>query len=476
MVDIIIFGTGHGAEVFVNQLDKNRTNIVAFLDNNNEKIGTYFYGKKIYNPNNISTLSYDYIIIASQFLTPIYSQLLELGIRPDKIIPIYYEMLLKQHEQRYEQILGGLLYFKDNNRVKNKISLVSINNSGCNSKALAHYIPIEFQNKFIINLLAQNEVDNENSDVVVNTHRNTSVRANKINIELWHGFPIKGMFRMDRNRNPENTGPFENWKYAHGIASYSPLFTTLLNACFPTTIDQYYITGMPRNDHLYHSNGLKKLKKLLPEMNSTSYKLCYMPTFRMRKTYSSEDLCEGVRPWNQLFNFNDYDAEELSSYLEKKNITLFLKIHPAEEKQYTEIVKDMLGTRVFLITNEMLTEHNIDMYETLNAFDALITDYSSVFFDYLLLDRPIIFTPTDFEEYNKKRGLLLEPYSFWTPGDHVVTQKDFFKAVEDSFKNPDKHSQQRKVIRDLVHTYQDGNSSRRVWEMINQIVSERAQL
>ncbi|CAH8767392.1 CDP-glycerol glycerophosphotransferase family protein [Paenibacillus dendritiformis] len=470
MVDIIIFGTGHSAEMFVNQLDKNQTNIVAFLDNNSDKVGKYFYEKLIYDPNDISLLSYDYIIIASQFLTTIYSQLLDLDIQAEKIIPIYYEMLLKQHEQRYEKILGSLLYYKDNNRIINKISLISVNNSGCNCKALAHYTPIDVQDKFKINLLAQNEVDDENSDVVVNTHRNTSVRTNKINIELWHGFPIKGMFRMDRNRNPEDTGPFENWKYAHGIASYSPLFTTILNACFPTTIDQFHITGMPRNDHLYHSEGLKHLKRLLPEMKEDSFKICYMPTYRVRKSYSTKELCEGKRPWSQLFDFPDFNESLFFDFLEKNNITLVLKLHTVEEERFSELVKEMLGGRVFLVSNKMLEESQLDMYETLNAFDALITDYSSVYFDYLLLDRPIIFTPTDLEEYNQSRGFLLEPYSFWTPGDHAITLSDFFRAIMDAKNNPNKNFQQRKMIRDLVHTYQDGDSSRRVWNMIEKIL------
>lgn len=476
MFDIIVFGTGLSAETFINQLDKERTRVVAFLDNNEEKNGTYYYDIKIYGPDAISDISYDFIIIASQFVTPIYNQLIELNVPSDRIIPVYYELLLNQYEERYEHLLSGMLYHQDKDRVKKKISLVSLNNSGCNCRALAQYIPSEFKDSYEIQIMTNNGLDEENSDVIVTTHRNTSVRNNKINIELWHGFPLKGMYRMDCNRNPEETGVFENWKYAAGIASYSSLYTTLLNACFPTNINQYHITGMPRNDFLYHSDGRKHLKELFPEIRDDSFKLGYMPTFRMRKSYSKKELCEGKRPWNHLFDFPDYDEDTLFKFLEDHNITLILKLHTAEEEHFLDIVNGMLHNRVKLITSKMLEERDLDMYEILNAFDSLITDYSSVYFDYLLLDRPVIFTPTDIEEYRQSRGFLLEPYSFWAPGEHAIMQSQFIQAVKVAIQNPGKYAVKRKTICDLIHVYQDGRACGRVWDMIDRVVKDRSPL
>ncbi len=55
-----------------------------------------------------------------------------------------------------------------------------------------------------------------------------------------------------------------------------------------------------------------------------------------------------------------------------------------------------------ILEDNYLRDKRLDLYEVVNAADLLITDYSSIYFDYLLLDRPIIFTPLDLEEYRKK--------------------------------------------------------------------------
>ena len=68
-----------------------------------------------------------------------------------------------------------------------------------------------------------------------------------------------------------------------------------------------------------------------------------------------------------------------------------------------------------------ICEERMLPYDFLNVVDVLITDYSSIYFDYLLLNRPIIFHMPDLEEYQKKRGFILDPLDEWTPGDMSTT-------------------------------------------------------
>jgi len=93
-----------------------------------------------------------------------------------------------------------------------------------------------------------------------------------------------------------------------------------------------------------------------------------------------------------------------------------------------------------------------------------------VHFDFLLLNKPIIFIPTDIEEYRKKRGFLLEPYDMWTPGPKVYTQKELQNEILKSLNDPSYYAEERERLKNIVHYYQDANSSKRVWEFINSLI------
>ena len=59
----------------------------------------------------------------------------------------------------------------------------------------------------------------------------------------------------------------------------------------------------------------------------------------------------------------------------------------------------------------------------------LITDYSSVYVDYLLLDRPIVFSCPDLEKYKKDRGFVVEDPSLLMPGTLVRNQKELINSL-----------------------------------------------
>ena len=63
------------------------------------------------------------------------------------------------------------------------------------------------------------------------------------------------------------------------------------------------------------------------------------------------------------------------------------------------------------------------MYVLLRNADALITDYSSAYFDYMLLNRPIAFTVEDIEEYRKKRGFVFDNPFEYMPVRRLIPMK-----------------------------------------------------
>ncbi len=107
--------------------------------------------------------------------------------------------------------------------------------------------------------------------------------------------------------------------------------------------------------------------------------------------------------------------------------------------------------------------YDVSSYGDINdlyiASDLLITDYSSVFFDYSILERPIIFYMYDLEHYaNEMRGFYLSLDEL--PGPIVQTEDDLIKEIKtaDGWKVNDKY---REFVK-RFNPYEDGNSSKRV--------------
>jgi CDP-glycerol glycerophosphotransferase (TagB/SpsB family) len=167
-----------------------------------------------------------------------------------------------------------------------------------------------------------------------------------------------------------------------------------------------------------------------------------------------------------IFNFNDYDKTIFHEYLTNHKILFLLKFHPFEEKYYLSKFKNQENSHVILITKKMLQNEFLDLYDILSAVDVLITDYSSVYFDFLLRNKPVIFCPTDLDEYSKSRGFILEPYDFWTPGPKVKDFKNFLKELTKIIENSNYYKEERELINNIVNKYHDDNSCERVYNLV----------
>jgi len=177
---------------------------------------------------------------------------------------------------------------------------------------------------------------------------------------------------------------------------------------------------------------------------------------------------DGSRNWSNIFDFECFDDVRFDSFLDDNDLTLVIKLHPKEESVVKNCISQMKNIK--MLTSDHLNKKGIDLYEILNSADLLITDYSSVYFDFLLLDKPIIFTPTDIDQYDSSRGFLLKPYDAWTPGPKVLDQNTLQSEIINSLKIDGYYSEERARIRDLAHKYKDGESSKRVWNFISELL------
>ena len=348
------------------------------------------------------------------------------------------------------------------------ITLVYRTYCGSNTVALYKLVPEKLADEYDIRLVVQNSSDDfynliGASNMIVTTHGCIKSIRDQISAELWHGIPLKTIGDMVNDINDESRKTHNYWwSKADVVTSYSQTYSTLMNACVNIGGHKFVITGAPRNDLLLTSDGRKKLSELT-DIDLTGKKiLFFLPTFRTT-FYGRYD---GNKEWDNIFGMKDFDIIEFDKFLEDNNILMVAKLHPNEEYKILNQIEGKVTKNTILIRNSDLEENRTDLYEILNSADVLITDYSSVYFDFLLLDRPMIFTPVDLGSYRELRGLLLEPFDFWTPGPKALDQKTLEREILHCLSGNSHYANERKTIRDIMHHYQDANSGKRVWDML----------
>ncbi|WP_455240834.1 CDP-glycerol glycerophosphotransferase family protein [Methanothermobacter tenebrarum] len=264
---------------------------------------------------------------------------------------------------------------------------------------------------------------------------------NQVYVNLWHGMPLKTMGYAENN--PQILPPKSDDNNYYLIAT-STIMRNALAACFNQDPRRIFITGQPRNDKIFKDCP----EDLIPGFNEYTI-ILYAPTYREN---------------GSDFLFPDFDKDRFQKFLKEHKILFFVKLHPLERAYNMEFFKEM--ENVIILEDRMLRERQLDLYDFLPCADILVTDYSSIYFDFLLLDKPIVFAVPDLEEYKKQRGFILEPYDFWTPGPKVKVFEEFLEEIGKFIKNPNYYSQERKTINDLVNYYKDDKSSKRVYELV----------
>ena len=247
----------------------------------------------------------------------------------------------------------------------------------------------------------------------------TGLHKKRLIINLWHGVPLKKIALLDPNLKKAARIYFKKIF----SENYTCIQTTthevipLMARSFAVSEDKIKVWGQPRNDGLFQKNDCRKiLGQLFPDLPEYTQTVLYAPTFR---DYGQV----------QLFPFKDFDQEQLEAFLDEKNMLLFIRTHVAEQGS----ASPYLGKRIRFLGNEQAE----DVTGILNIFDCLITDYSSIYIDYLLTDKPMIFLPYDRQQYLDGRGMNFD-YDDVTPGPKPETFNDFLDALspkEDFWKS-----------------------------------------
>ena len=224
-------------------------------------------------------------------------------------------------------------------------------------------------------------------------------------------------------------------------------------------VAEKYILGFSRLDYFYNTKiEYTKLAQRLIEKNNFSKVFLWMPTFRQSDSKElSEDYFENE---TGLPLFNTIDSmNSMNEYLKNINAKIVLKIHHLQSEL---AIFNRKFSNIQFLRDEDISKCGIQLYQLIPVFDSLITDYSSISTDYFLLDKPIIYILDDIEQYKKSRGLYPENAIDYMPGDHVYIIDELKIAIESVLNGVDKFKKARHELISEFHTYQDGNSSKRI--------------
>lgn len=270
--------------------------------------------------------------------------------------------------------------------------------------------------------------------VLVGTHWPFKIHRGQRFVQLWHGIPLKRMGYLALNEDPAAQEKSHRywWRNVDYLASSGPLYDTLMSACQGLAAHQFLHTGFPRNDEFQLPEAtLKERQATLAGLfadgvvTDQTKIFFYLPTFRMED--GATELSVQLKTGN-IFGLSDFAMAAFEQQLADNNIVILAKLHPVEERQ-VDPAKFATAHRLKVLTNDWFIDQHTELYQFLAATDGLITDYSSVYLDYLLLDRPIVFNVPDLAHYEQTRGFLLAPYDDYTPGPKTTTTAELVQAL-----------------------------------------------
>lgn len=265
-------------------------------------------------------------------------------------------------------------------------------------------------------------------------------------VQLWHGTGTVKKFGQDSNtgwlREKER---LLNRNITHLIVNASSLTEQYARA-FAVPKERVFATGLPRTDAILRqmSEDNNVFLKLNPDLINKKM-LLYAPTFRDQ---------EGKHPKLHL------DVKKLSRLL-PQDYVLLLRLHPFVAAAFErEHAQELMEPGIRLVSDYP------DLAELMKLSCGLITDYSSIIFEYCLLDRPMYFYADDLEEFSDSGRGFYEPYEQFVPGTVYGSEEELAVAILTGSGNGPEQREKRTRFQARFYDRPDGNATKRVYEQI----------
>jgi len=263
-------------------------------------------------------------------------------------------------------------------------------------------------------------------------------------VQLWHGIPLK---KIQLDSRVTFTGPLKRLlKLAYKrsarqidlLPAASALSARRLRTAFGLPTATVAVTGDPRDDVLFRTSRDEARAALGLTAGEA---VLYAPTWR---DGDADPTVPSEAEWHAI-----------DAWLAARDATLVVRPHPHGVGDYAAGVERSAHVRM------LDSRAQPDITPVLPAFDALITDYSSIAFDFALTGGPIAFLAPDVGAYTRSRGLY-ESYQQFSGGSEVGTWAEVLALLE----KPAPIAAHSAHLADTHHAYRDGQNTARVYEQI----------
>lgn len=363
----------------------------------------------------------NYIVLES---IPVYS---------DNAKAVYEELLRREYNKKYK------IFWLNYNGECTKSTFGNIKNV-----CLLENSPKGNKVKQLLNRLKTSFVLHTAKVFVSGNNFFSKFRDEQINIHLTHGAALK-------NCSGHYTLP-KDVDVALTFSDYIAKYDAINYMCDESKLIPL---GYPRNDELF---GEKiSIDGLFP--NAKYNKIIYwMPTFRQHKNgkVTSSSIAFPII-------YNQEIAQRINEYAVEKKVLLIVKPHFAQD---VSKMTEMHLSNLEFINNEFLRKNGIANYALLRSADAMITDYSSVYYDYLLCDKPIGLCFDDYEEFNAQNGFTVDPDYIFSGGEKIYNTDDLLDFINNISNESDCLKEQRNEIKNVVFKHCDNQSTKRVVDYI----------
>ena len=242
---------------------------------------------------------------------------------------------------------------------------------------------------------------------------------------ITHGSPFK------------ETGDY--YKLPNGIdyvITQSRYMNKLVARGFNIDDNKCYPLGLPRNDLLLRKSsnsfglfGKSKIIAWYPTVRS----------FRDGRIFNNVII--------PLLN-NTSEMTILNSCAESCDVKIVIKIHFAQDVKNLELES---YPNIIIVNDDFFSSKGLSSYEFLSHTDALLTDYSSVYYDYLLVDKPIGLIWKDLDEYKKNPGMIPEYDKLALGGEKIYTMDDLLSFIRRVSNGVDTLREERRRIKTIAN-------------------------